>query len=109
MPGWVEQLPIAGEYLDRWWQTNVSNPRAVVEWLRGVNMESVGWAHTQRVFRRLLDPVFGPDSDAFRPVRGGVGSTCQAMSIWPAASFESAPCFAALVASSWNTIARVNA
>jgi hypothetical protein len=42
VPGWVAQLPIAGEYLDRWWQTNLSNPRAVVEWLRGVNMESVG-------------------------------------------------------------------
>jgi predicted PurR-regulated permease PerM len=41
VPGWVAQLPIAGEYLDRWWQANLSNPRAVVEWLRGVNMESV--------------------------------------------------------------------
>src|ERR1700730_2451382 len=41
VPGWVAQLPIAGEYLDGWWQANLSNPRAVVEWLRGVNMESL--------------------------------------------------------------------
>ena len=41
VPSWVAQLPVAGEYLDRWWQANLSNPRAVVEWLRGVNMESV--------------------------------------------------------------------
>jgi predicted PurR-regulated permease PerM len=31
VPGWVAQLPIAGEYLDRWWQANLSNPRAVFE------------------------------------------------------------------------------
>jgi predicted PurR-regulated permease PerM len=41
VPDWVAQLPIAGEYLDGWWQANLSNPRAVVEWLRGVNMESL--------------------------------------------------------------------
>ena len=41
VPGWVAQLPIAGEYLDRWWQTNLSNPKAMVEWLRGINMESI--------------------------------------------------------------------
>jgi predicted PurR-regulated permease PerM len=41
VPSWVAQLPVAGEYLDHWWQANLSNPRAVVEWLRGVNMESV--------------------------------------------------------------------
>jgi hypothetical protein len=27
VPDWVAQLPIAGGYLDRWWQTSLSNPR----------------------------------------------------------------------------------
>jgi hypothetical protein len=49
VPGWVAQLPIAGEYLDRWWQTNLSNEG---EWLRGVNMESVGVCPYRRVFLR---------------------------------------------------------
>jgi hypothetical protein len=43
------QLPIAGEYLDRWWQTNLSNEG---EWLRGVNMESVGVCPYRRVSLR---------------------------------------------------------
>jgi predicted PurR-regulated permease PerM len=38
--GYSAELPVADEYLERWWQANLSNPR-VVEWLRGVNLESV--------------------------------------------------------------------
>ena len=57
VPGWVAQLPIAGEYLDRWWQANLSNPRAVVEWLRGVNMESVT-AWTSALGGELLHRLF---------------------------------------------------
>jgi predicted PurR-regulated permease PerM len=41
VPSWVPQLPIAGEYIDQWWQANLSNPRAMVEWLRGLNIESI--------------------------------------------------------------------
>jgi predicted PurR-regulated permease PerM len=41
VPSWVAQLPIAGEYIDHWWQANLSNPGAVVEWLRGLNIESI--------------------------------------------------------------------
>ena len=41
VPSWVAQLPIAGEYIDQWWQANLSNPRAMVEWLRGLNIESI--------------------------------------------------------------------
>ena len=57
VPGWVAQLPIAGEYLDRWWQTNLSNPRAVVEWLRGVNLESLT-AWTSAIGGELLHRLF---------------------------------------------------
>ena len=41
VPSWLAQLPIAGEYIDQWWQSNLSNPRAMVEWLRGLNIESI--------------------------------------------------------------------
>jgi predicted PurR-regulated permease PerM len=57
VPGWVAHLPIAGEYLDRWWQTNLSNPRAVVEWLRGVNLESLT-AWTSAIGGELLHRLF---------------------------------------------------
>jgi hypothetical protein len=35
--GWLAQLPIAGEYLDRWWQTNLSSnerPQIRCGWAR---------------------------------------------------------------------------
>ena len=41
MRGLALALPIAGEYLDRWWQANLGNPKVMVEWLRGVNIESI--------------------------------------------------------------------
>src|SRR5258705_1580227 len=41
VPSWVAQLPIAGEYIDQWWQSNLSNPSFMVEWLRGLNIESI--------------------------------------------------------------------
>jgi predicted PurR-regulated permease PerM len=45
VPSWVEQLPIAGEYLHQWWQANLSNPGTMVEWLRGISIESItAWA-----------------------------------------------------------------
>ena len=47
VPGWLVQLPIAGEYLDVWWRTNLSNPEVLVEWLRGVNAENItAWTST---------------------------------------------------------------
>ena len=57
VPGWVAQLPIAGEYLDRWWQTNLSNPKAMVEWLRGINIESIT-AWTSALGGALLHRLF---------------------------------------------------
>jgi predicted PurR-regulated permease PerM len=57
VPSWVSQLPIAGEYLDRWWQTNLSNPKAMFEWLRGINMESVT-AWTSALGGALLHRLF---------------------------------------------------
>jgi predicted PurR-regulated permease PerM len=41
VPIWLAQLPIAGQYLDLWWRTNLSNPDILVEWLRGVNIENL--------------------------------------------------------------------
>ncbi|WP_094193615.1 AI-2E family transporter [Bradyrhizobium viridifuturi] len=41
VPGWLAQLPIAGQYLDRWWRTNLSNPDVLVGWLHGVNIENI--------------------------------------------------------------------
>ncbi|TYL96386.1 AI-2E family transporter [Bradyrhizobium rifense] len=47
VPGWLVQLPIAGEYLDLWWRANLSNPEALKEWLRGVNIENLtSWTGT---------------------------------------------------------------
>jgi hypothetical protein len=61
VPAWLARLPIAGEYLDVWWRTNLSNPEVLVEWLRGVNTENItAWTSTlggallQRLLRFLI-------------------------------------------------------
>jgi predicted PurR-regulated permease PerM len=47
VPIWLAQLPVAGQYLDLWWRTNLSNPEVLVEWLRGVNIENLtAWTST---------------------------------------------------------------
>jgi predicted PurR-regulated permease PerM len=47
VPTWFAQLPIAGKYLDLWWRANLSNPEALTELLRGVNIESLtNWTGT---------------------------------------------------------------
>jgi predicted PurR-regulated permease PerM len=47
VPAWLERLPIAGEYLDVWWRTNLSNPEVLVEWLRSINAENItAWTST---------------------------------------------------------------
>src|SRR6202023_1325662 len=47
VPAWLARLPIAGEYLDLWWRTNLSNPEVLVEWLRSVNAENItAWTST---------------------------------------------------------------
>jgi predicted PurR-regulated permease PerM len=47
VPAWLVRLPIAGEYLDLWWRTNFGNPEVLVDWLRGVNTESItAWTST---------------------------------------------------------------
>ncbi len=73
VPAWVAQLPIAGEYLDRWWQTNLSNPKVMVEWLRGINIESItawisalGGALLHRLFLFLVTMIA-----LFRVLRDG--------------------------------------
>jgi predicted PurR-regulated permease PerM len=45
VPPWLAQLPMAGEYLDRWWRNNLGNPQNLREWLDHVNIESITvWA-----------------------------------------------------------------
>src|ERR1700724_1227939 len=47
VPARLAGLPIAGEYLDLWWRTNLSNPEVLVEWLRGVNTANItAWTST---------------------------------------------------------------
>src|SRR6202041_867603 len=47
VPAWLARLPIAGEYLDLWWRTNLGNPEVMVDWLRGVNTENItAWTST---------------------------------------------------------------
>ncbi|MEH2488707.1 putative PurR-regulated permease PerM [Bradyrhizobium sp. AZCC 2230] len=47
VPAWLAQLPVAGEYLDLWWRTNLSNPDVLIEWFRGVNVENLtAWTGT---------------------------------------------------------------
>src|ERR1700681_1729565 len=47
VPAWLGRLPIAGEYLDAWWRANLSNPAALVEWLRSANTENItAWTST---------------------------------------------------------------
>src|SRR6202046_1486725 len=47
VPAWLARLPIAGEYLDLWWRTNLGNPEVLVDWLRGVNTENItAWTGT---------------------------------------------------------------
>src|SRR3982074_2301996 len=48
VPVWLSRLPIAGEYLDLWWRSNLSNPEVWVEWLRGGHSENITAAPTTR-------------------------------------------------------------
>lgn len=40
VPGWVAQLPFTGDLLVEWWKSNLSDPQAAAQWLRGVNLEN---------------------------------------------------------------------
>jgi predicted PurR-regulated permease PerM len=64
LPVWVGQLPIAGDYLDLWWQSNLGSPGRMEELLRGVNMQSItawtsalGGALLHRLFLFLISLV----------------------------------------------------
>ena len=57
VPAWLAQLPGAGEYLDRWWRSNLSNPESLADWLRGVNIENVT-AWTRSLGGQLLRRLF---------------------------------------------------
>src|SRR5580704_4680823 len=47
VPAWLARLPIAGEYLDLWWRTNLGDPEVLIDWLRGVNTENItAWTST---------------------------------------------------------------
>ena len=40
VPPWVAQLPFTGDLVVKWWQENLGDPKAIAQWLRGVNLES---------------------------------------------------------------------
>jgi predicted PurR-regulated permease PerM len=47
VPDWVVRLPLAGQYLDHWWQSKLSDPKAIVEWLGGINIHGItAWVST---------------------------------------------------------------
>jgi predicted PurR-regulated permease PerM len=57
VPSWVAQLPFTGDLLVEWWKSNLSDPQAAAQWLRGVNAESVtGWTRSLggELLHRLL-------------------------------------------------------
>lgn len=41
VPPWLQQLPVAGDYLDTWWRNNLGNPQNLREWLGHLNIESI--------------------------------------------------------------------
>jgi predicted PurR-regulated permease PerM len=57
VPSWLAQLPVAGEYLDLWWRSNLSNPEGLVVWFRGVNFETLT-AWTSALGGALLHRLF---------------------------------------------------
>jgi predicted PurR-regulated permease PerM len=56
VPGWVGQLPIAGEYLAEWWRSNLTDGAARA-WLSGISAEGIaGWM--QALGGQLLHRLF---------------------------------------------------
>lgn len=57
VPSWVSRLPRGSHYLDQWWRQNLSDPSALLVWLRRVNLESLAaWANSLggALLRRIL-------------------------------------------------------
>lgn len=42
VPGWISQVPVAGEQVATWWRSNLSDPKAMAGWLAGINSDSAG-------------------------------------------------------------------
>jgi predicted PurR-regulated permease PerM len=40
VPSWIVQLPFTGDYVVNWWKSNLSDPQATAQWLRGIDLES---------------------------------------------------------------------
>jgi predicted PurR-regulated permease PerM len=56
-PGWLGQLPIAGEQAANWWRLNLADPAAASSWLQGVNQHEIS-AWVKAFGGQLLDRVF---------------------------------------------------
>jgi predicted PurR-regulated permease PerM len=57
-PPWLSRLPHAGQLLDQWWRENLSDPNALVVWVRRVNLENLAiWAGSLggAMLRRVLE------------------------------------------------------
>lgn len=41
VPGWLREVPIAGEQAAHWWESNLSNPTTAATWLGSVDLAKV--------------------------------------------------------------------
>lgn len=61
VPGWIAQLPLAGEYAAQWWRANLADPQAAGVLLGGINKDSAAaWTSALggQLLHRLLHFLF---------------------------------------------------
>jgi predicted PurR-regulated permease PerM len=57
VPGWVAQLPIASEQIERWWHSNLADPQKTGSWVAALDLGSgIEWAKALggQLLHRLL-------------------------------------------------------
>jgi predicted PurR-regulated permease PerM len=57
VPHWISQLPLTGDVMVDWWRSNLSEPQAATQWLRGINLDSAtSWTRALggEVLHRLM-------------------------------------------------------
>jgi predicted PurR-regulated permease PerM len=57
VPGWIAQMPLAGQYAAEWWRTNLADPQAAGTLLGGFNKDTAG-AWTSALGGQLLHRLF---------------------------------------------------
>jgi len=57
VPGWIAQMPLAGEYAERWWRATLADPHAAGALLDGINKDGAAeW--TRALGGQLLHRLF---------------------------------------------------